>query len=107
MIGDKIKLLRQEKNMSQKDLADILAISTSTVGMYEQKRRQPDASTIIKLAQIFNVTTDYLLLDISKKHLTEDELKWLKLYSEIPVSERSECIGFVKGYIAQSKKMKI
>lgn len=61
MIGSKIKTLRENKELSQKGLATILGISPSTVGMYEQDRRAPDTEMLLKLADYFKVSVDYLL----------------------------------------------
>lgn len=61
MIGGKIAELRKACDMSQKELANKLSISPSTVGMYEQGRREPDLETVKKIASLFGVTTDYLL----------------------------------------------
>ena len=61
MLGARIAALRREKNMSQYTLAQELGISPSAVGMYEQGRREPDVQTIVKLSQVFGVSTDYLL----------------------------------------------
>lgn len=47
--------------MTQGDLAESIDVSPSTIGMYEQNMRQPDISTLIKLSNFFNVTTDYIL----------------------------------------------
>lgn len=63
MIGDKIKELRQRFNFTQKELADKLNIKPSTVGMYEQNRREPSYELLQKISQIFNVTSDYLIFD--------------------------------------------
>ena len=60
-IGDRIKELRVKHGLTQKDIAALLDVSPSTVGMYEQNRREPDANTIIKISEQFNVSTDYLL----------------------------------------------
>lgn len=105
MISDKIKLLRTELNISQKELAQAISISKSTIGMYEQKRRLPDVDTIIKLSSFFKVSTDYLLLDNYENNLSDDEIKWVGLYRELSPNERLECMGYVKGYIACSKKI--
>jgi transcriptional regulator with XRE-family HTH domain len=61
MFGDRLKLLRTEKNMTQLDLSKLLKVSPSTIGMYEQNRREPDASTIKIIADYFNVSVDYLM----------------------------------------------
>jgi transcriptional regulator with XRE-family HTH domain len=60
MFGERLKQLRTEKELMQKDLAKIIGVSDRTIGMYEQERREPDFNTINKLADYFNCTTDYL-----------------------------------------------
>ncbi|HBI91260.1 MAG TPA: XRE family transcriptional regulator [Terrisporobacter glycolicus] len=66
--GKRLKSLRIEKDLNQSDLADILELSTSTIGMYEQGRRYADLDTIKKIAEYFDVSVDYLLgrTDIKK-----------------------------------------
>ena len=58
---NKMRNLRKNSQMLQSDLADKLNVSTSTIGMWEQGRNKPDDECITKMAQIFNVSTDYLL----------------------------------------------
>lgn len=61
MIGHQIATLRGKKGMRQAELAALLNISPSTVGMYEQGRRSPSLSMVVRMAQAFGVTVDYLL----------------------------------------------
>lgn len=61
MLGPRIAALRRSAGLSQAQLADELKISPSAVGMYEQGRREPAVETLVTLARIFGVTTDYLL----------------------------------------------
>lgn len=61
MIGDIIREERTKKEMTQGQFADLIGVSPSTIGMYEQNRRQPDTATLIKLAGAFNISVDYLL----------------------------------------------
>ncbi|MCC0678497.1 MULTISPECIES: helix-turn-helix domain-containing protein [unclassified Clostridioides] len=61
MIGAKLKQLRIKNNLKQSDLAKILDITQGAIGMYENDQRTPPAESIVKLAEYFNVTTDYLL----------------------------------------------
>lgn len=60
-VGKRLKQLREELNMTQKELADKLGISRAAVGLYEQGKRNVDNDTLLKLSEIFNVSADYLL----------------------------------------------
>ena len=61
MLGERIAALRRDTGMSQAELAKKLGVSPSTVGMSEQGRREPALDTLVELAKLFSVTTDYLL----------------------------------------------
>lgn len=58
---EKIKYLRNEKGISQKELADTLNVNQTTVSTWELGKKYPDFFNIIALAKFFEVTTDYLL----------------------------------------------
>ena len=58
---NKIKELRIESGMTQKQLAERLGVAKSVVSYYEHGERFPSYDVLIKLSQIFHVTTDYLL----------------------------------------------
>lgn len=61
MLSTQIKALRRRKGWSQAELARRLHISPSTIGMYEQGRREPSIETLVALSKEFNVTIDYLV----------------------------------------------
>ena len=61
MLGPRIAALRREAGLSQAQLALRLGISPSAMGMYEQGRREPSMETVVAMAKVFRVTTDYLL----------------------------------------------
>lgn len=56
-----IKKLREERKLSQKDIADHLGVTRQAVNSYECGRREPDYEVLIKLADFFEVSVDYLL----------------------------------------------
>lgn len=60
MLGDRIKELRLINDMTQKDLADFLGVTPKAVSFYELNQREPSTDIILKMAQKFNVSTDYL-----------------------------------------------
>ena len=57
----RLKELRVEKKISQKELAVIIGTNNSSICDWECGRSEPNIDTIIKLAELFDVTTDYLL----------------------------------------------
>lgn len=57
----KLKQLRSEKGLSQKEIAKIIGVSVSAYSNYEQGIREPSYDILIKIAQYFEVSTDYLL----------------------------------------------
>lgn len=56
-----IKNLRLERGITQEQLASLLKVSRSTIGMYETGSREPDFETLEAIADIFNVDMDYLM----------------------------------------------
>ncbi|UFJ42027.1 helix-turn-helix domain-containing protein [Brevibacillus humidisoli] len=60
--GERVAKLRTEKKMSQAELASHLQLAKSTLAMYETDKREPGFETIQRIADFFQVTTDYLLL---------------------------------------------
>lgn len=57
----KIRKLRMSRNMSQKDLADLLNVDRTTVAGWETKDRMPDAFLLVRIADIFDTTLDELV----------------------------------------------
>ncbi len=60
MIGAKIKELREARELTQENFAKILGVSRSALGLWEQGRRDVPQEMIVKIADFFNVSTDYL-----------------------------------------------
>ena len=60
-LGSRILALRKQKNIGQKEFAIYLHVSISTISNYENDVHAPDLPTLIKIADYFNVSTDYLL----------------------------------------------
>jgi len=59
--NERLRQLREEKGMDREQLAARLDMSYSTIAKYEAGSRFPDQDTLLKLADIFDVSTDYLL----------------------------------------------
>ena len=79
-MGEKLYSLRIEKKLTQKQLAARIGLATSAVSSYESGSRYPSFETLIKLARIFHVSTDYLLglterRSIDVTGLTDEEIE--------------------------------
>lgn len=59
--GSKLRALRQEKELTQKQLADRLGITKATISAYETNAKYPSVEVLIALATFFDVSADYLL----------------------------------------------
>lgn len=59
--GEKIKSLRKKQNLSQEQLADRLGLSRQAVSRWETDNAVPETDMIVRLSEIFGVSTDYLL----------------------------------------------
>ena len=57
----RLKEIRESKGLTQKEVAEIIGYSEIFYARYENGKREPDISTLCKLAEYFNVTVDYLI----------------------------------------------
>lgn len=65
-IGEKIRALRQEHNLKQKDLAEKINVSATALMFAEKDIRKPSKELVVRLATFFNKPTDYFLFDESE-----------------------------------------
>lgn len=82
MVGQRISQLRRSRNMTQRELAAALKVSPSAVGMYEQGRRQPSAELVVRICQVFSVSTQWLLT--GRPYTTADFREDLKMLLACP-----------------------
>ncbi len=60
-LSERLYSLRKEQNLTQLLAAEGMGIPFSTYRRYEKKEREPDASTLVKMADFYSVTLDYLV----------------------------------------------
>lgn len=87
MFAKRLIDLRENKNIFQKDLANILNVEQATVSQWENGKRIPDSETLIKIANYFNVTVDFLIGN-DKKGITtfkEQEMKEKEILKKLLV----------------------
>lgn len=71
-LGDKLLQLRKNNDMSQEELANELGVSRQAISRWEMGNVYPDSTNLLKIAQMFKVTTDYLL---DNKYSVKDDVK--------------------------------
>ena len=89
-LAEKIFSLRKEKGFSQEQLAEKINVSRQSISKWESGQALPEIEKIIELSKIFQVTTDYLLL--------EDKDKPERVPSTIPAHEKESYYKEVKSF---------
>lgn len=104
----KLKQLRIEKCISQQQLADVILVSQQSVNKYENHNVEPEISTMIRIADYFNVSLDYLvgrteIREIVTKEkmsdLSDSEVKIIKGFRKLK-NKQKECIfSIIESYL--------
>ena len=80
MFDERLRLLRKKHGYTQVSLAETIGVSKGTVAMWETGKRTPDFETLIRLSDLFDVRTDYILgksNDSSSAKLSDDDIEQL------------------------------
>lgn len=108
-IGDKIRQLRVDKNLSQKEIADKLGIPRSTYANYENNNRLPNTESLNKICNFFNVKMDELIYSKYTPPVDVTIGGKIKLYREkkkITLNQLGETCGISKQTIFNYEKNK-
>ncbi|NLL72273.1 MAG: helix-turn-helix transcriptional regulator [Clostridiales bacterium] len=84
MLGKRLKELRLERGVTQSELSNYLGLTPKMVSFYELEQRFPPQDIIIKLADYFNVSTDYLLGRSEFRNSDELLREYSSLYNKNP-----------------------
>ncbi len=105
-----LKALRTEKSLSQQKLADALGLSQQSIYKYETQWCEPDIDMLIKLADFFGTSVDYLIghSDINRKiepvspyDLNTDEAALIDTYRNLSPEEKESIHLIIKNYTAK------
>lgn len=99
MFGNVLKNLRVSKGLSQEELSNKFGVSTSTIGMYETNKREPNFELLKEFANFFNVSTDYLLEQIKKDDLANFDIIQIPLLGKIQAGVPTEMFLDIIDYI--------
>ena len=101
----RLKELRKERGLKQKDLATVLQVAPQSIGYYENLINKPDPEMLIKIADYFNVSIDYLLgreddfgniSVMTNSDLTAEEKTMLELFNQLPDVRRRTIIDTMR-----------
>lgn len=95
-----LKKIRKEQEISQQKLADKIGVSRSTIAMWETGASQPDNGMLKRMADFFNVSTDYLL----GREFQETNYDWMRANGEYPYNPQVRKIPIL-GYVAAGLPM--
>lgn len=107
------KALRKEKGLSQVQLAKALKVSNGCIAMIETGKNEPTANTLLKYADFFQCTTDYLLgreddfgnvvVQTEKPApLPQDEQELLNIYQALSPAHRAQILEYARYFAEKS-----
>lgn len=96
-----LKNLREINDVTQDELAKYLKVSRPTIAGYERKNRQPDFEKLIKIAEYFDVSIDYLITGINipeEAPLNEKALdqEVMISYRKLPVRSKQDVLKYIR-----------
>ena len=101
--AQRLKTLRAEHNMTQKELGRRMNLSRATIAGYETKSRQPSHEKLASMADIFGVSVDYLidgeetLTPVSmSQHARIIDAKLLRLYSQLTLKSKESALDYLE-----------
>ena len=104
--GERLRQLREERNLTQKAIAGIIGISPRMVSFYESGAHFPrEEGTLLKLAQFFGVSTDYLL-GYPDVRCVEQLRKLNQAFQGLPEAERESLMDYLDFLSAKQKRPK-
>lgn len=114
MIGDTLKRLRTKKGLTSEELCSKIGIKGGSYRNYERNDRKPDYDTLVKLADFYNVSTDYLLgrpdakapADPIDKLMTVDEMEkdLLREWLSLDEASRKAFLDVLRKIVADDQK---
>lgn len=106
-LGEKIKLARNHKKLSQLELSEQAGTHQKNISKYEQDLVVPSALTLKKIADALSVTTDYLLGDENEVNIKDTTLlKQFKQMDELNSEEKSAIVKVIENYLLAARTRK-
>ncbi len=102
-IGDKISALRKEKNLSQTDLGKAAGVSREIIGRYERNEVLPSIEVAAKIADVLEVSLDYLAGNSKKAAVDKKTMKLIHDIEDLEPSIKDKLIYLANAVIRDAK----
>ena len=111
-LGGRIRKLRESRNMTQTELSEILGMKTyTTVSKWEKNENFPKGKDLKKLAEIFNVTSDYLLglsdTKLGKITTQNEHSEILTIYNQLEEPRQEKVLDFANAQLDEQESSKV
>jgi transcriptional regulator with XRE-family HTH domain len=94
--GERLRLLREERKMAQKEIASLLGLTYSAIGKYETDLNKPLPDAINKLADFFQVSSDFLLGRSEIRQSADQLIKEHEdIFADLPEEAQKEILNFI------------
>jgi len=105
-IGDRIAYLRKVKGISQTDLANSIKASREAIGKYERNEAMPSVETAKKIADVFEVTLDFLIDESANASFDKQTVKRLKDIEHLSDDDRKTLFAMMDAFLRDAKARK-
>ncbi|NJO03051.1 MAG: helix-turn-helix transcriptional regulator [Bacteroidia bacterium] len=106
-IGERIAQLRKQKGWSQSELADKIGASREAIGKYERNEALPSVETAKKIAQVFEVTIDYLVEENALPTFDKKTVNRLKDIQHLSAEDQSHVYALLDAFLAKTKLLEM
>ncbi len=108
-LGSKLKQLRKDRGLYQKDVAERLGIALTTLSGYECDARKPDQNTLKALCELYGVTSDYLLdvessVDTLEEAFPEGVRMLRRANNEMSEEQKQKLVKYMQFILEQENK---
>lgn len=109
---ENLKVLREESGTTQKQLAEAVSVSQQSINKYENHNIEPDIATLIRIADYFHTSVDYLIGHSTSRNLdtivysvslTPEEMKLIHDFKRLSSKEKQSICLIFENYLANKK----
>ena len=102
MLGENIKELRLERGLTQKQLAEKIGASQGAVFFWEKEINEPTAGYVVKMAEIFGISTDELLsAETTLREQQSKENEFVKKFSQLTETQQNIVLAMIDSLSAK------